>query len=345
MLRLESSKRKYEEMGVIKDLFGKESTDLRIQDIQSLIDIKREEDHHLEYKDPQILGKPERLSEWISAFLNADGGLIIVGVCEDKPAEKEKVSPRIHPTHMEFVRVEYTKERVEQLIYSHIFADSKPIIGVYPVRDDVDPSKALYLVEVPQGDNPPYQAGDGKYYRRLNATKYAMTHREIADFFGRRRKPLLTVTLDFVDIKIEDSVYQFTLRFLLQNKGRAVAKYTRVTASFSNLEIANVSEGIQRIDFLREDVPSIQYDNVAGVFHPSSHKTRIGDITLKVKNNDEAIGIKYDVIAEDMELFEDAYRFQLELLQRAKERIEEGQKQTLIHAKTGEGKTAEKEFE
>lgn len=328
-------------MGVIKHLFGKEPSDIRIQDIQSLIDIRREEDRHLEYKAPRILGEPEKLSEWISAFLNADGGVIIVGVCEDKPAEKEKVQSRIYPTRIELVGAEYPKERVEQLIYSHISADSRPIIGVYPVRDDVDPSKAIYLVEVPEGDNPPYQAGDGKYYRRLNATKYAMPHREIADFFGRRRKPQLTATLEFIDIKIEDSVYQFTLRILLHNEGKALARHVRFTASFSNLEIVQMSASFKRIDELRGNTPSIQFNDNVGVYYPEKARPQIGNITLKMKNNAEVIRIEYDVIAEDMELFEDAYTIDVKRLETAKERIEQGRIPTLAHPKIQEEKSAE----
>jgi hypothetical protein len=159
-----------------------------------------------------------------------------------------------------------------------------------------------------------------------------MSHREVADFFGRRRKPALVLTMSFADIKIQDAIYQFTLRFFLQNMGRAVAKYTRVTASFQNLEIVNVTRDFQRIDFLRGGMPSIQFDYIGGVLHATSKRTSIGDVGLKVKDNGNPITVSCDVVAEEMELFEDRYSFALDLLQKAKEKIVRGEEATLVHA-------------
>jgi len=326
-------------MGFIKDLFGKEPRDIGIQDIQALIDNKVEENRHLDYKAPAILKSPHKLSEWVSAFLNAEGGLIIIGVHEDQPEKKDKIYERILPTRIEFVPREYQKERIEQLIYSNIRSDSRAVIGVYPIRDDADLSKAVYLVEVPEGDNPPYQAADDRYYRRLNATKYPMSHREIADFFGRRRRPLLEVTFRFVEVNIQESVQQFTLSVYLRNKGKAVAKYARLVASFENLEIIKTTKAIKRIDSLRGR-PSIQYDNSWGVVHlMPRRREHIADITLKVKDNAKHGIIEYDLLAEDMELVTDQYKFDVNLLLKARERIEQGLEAILVHT-TGESTEA-----
>lgn len=320
-------------MGFVKDLFGKEPPEIKIEDIDNLIATKKEENRSLEYKDPRILGMPEQLSEWVSAFLNADGGLIIIGICEDDPNKKEKVEAKIFPIRKEFVGKEYTKERIEQLIYSNIRSSSKPVINVYPVRDEADASKAIYLIEIPQGDNPPYQASDGKYYRRLNATKYPMLHSEIADFFGKRRKPALSLIFEIIQVNIQDSEYSFMLRILVFNTGKAVAKYTRVTASFANLDIVNIPKGAaQRIDDLRGDLPSLQWDYFDNVIHPTGTRTRIWDIKLKVKDNNKPFVVNYDIVAEDMDLLTDSYTFaSTAILQKASEMIAKGETPTFIH--------------
>jgi predicted HTH transcriptional regulator len=180
-------------MGAIKDAFGKEEPEVGLADIQNLIDQKVEENKTLEYKDPDILANPKRLSEWVSAFLNAEGGLIIIGVCEDKPNKKDNLQARIYPTKIAFVDSKYTRERVEQMIFSNIYCSARPEIRIFPIRDPNDSSKTMLLVEIPRGDNPPYQAADNRYYRRLNVTKYPLAHYEIADFFGRRRRPHLNL--------------------------------------------------------------------------------------------------------------------------------------------------------
>lgn len=170
-------------MGAVKDVFGKEGPEVGLTDIQNLIDQKIEENKMLEYKDPDILANPKRLSEWISAFLNAEGGLIIIGVCEDKPDEEDSLQARIYPTSIKFVDSKYTTERIEQMVFSNIYCSIRPEIRIFPVRDPSDLSKAVFLVEIPPGDDPPYQAADNRYYRRLNVTKYPLSHYEIADFW------------------------------------------------------------------------------------------------------------------------------------------------------------------
>jgi hypothetical protein len=320
-------------MSFVKDLFGKESPDVRMGDIDNLIAAKKEENRYLEYKDPRILGMPEQLSQWISAFLNADGGLIIIGVCEDDPNKKEKLEAKILPIRKEFVGKEYTKERVELLISSNIRSFSRPVINVYPVRDEVDVSKAIYLIEVPQGDNPPYQATDGKYYRRLNATKYPMSHSEIADFFGKRRKPVLSLIFAIIKVNIQDSEYLFTLRVLISNTGKAVAKYTTVTAFFDNLDIINIPCGrIQRIDDIRGNLPSLQWDYFHSVIHPTGDAMKICDIELKVTDNNRPFSITYDIVAEDIELFTDRYVYNsTDVLSKAREMLATGGKPTFSH--------------
>ena len=76
-------------MGIIEDIFTKSPKELTLSDIHKLIDDKREESRTLEYKSPDILKNPTDLSEWVSAFLNADGGLIVLGLCESDPKKKQ----------------------------------------------------------------------------------------------------------------------------------------------------------------------------------------------------------------------------------------------------------------
>ena len=138
-------------MGIIEDIFTKPPNEVTLSDIQKLIDERREESRNLEYKSPDILKKPSDLSEWVSAFLNADGGLIVLGLCESDPKKKNNINTKIFPTNMEFVEGNYPKERIEQFIFSNINCSSKPEIRIYPIRDPNDFSRAIYLIDIPQG--------------------------------------------------------------------------------------------------------------------------------------------------------------------------------------------------
>lgn len=190
----------------------------------------------------------------------------------------------------------------------------------------------IFLIDIPQSDNPPHMASDNRYYRRLNFRRVPMEHYEVSDFFGRRKRPLLSLQMRFMSVIIENSEYRFTLRFFIQNKGNTVAEHSRLTASFGNLEIIKMPNNFQRLDFLRGH-PSIQFDEHISVFYPMRKFTNIGDVELKVINKDDKIILSYDLIAEDMELFEDVYNFDVNLLQRAKEQIEKGLVSDLVHMK------------
>lgn len=319
-------------MGFIKDLFGKEPPDIKIADINNLITIKKEEDHFLEYKAPDVLNNPGKLSEWTSAFLNAGGGLMIIGIHEDYPNKKDKVKARIFPTRIEFVSKDYTKERMEQLIHSHVRGSTRPVINIHAIRSDADPSEAVYLIEMPEADNPPYQASDDRYYRRLNATKYPMMHWEIADFFGKRRKPLLSANFEITKVDINDSEYSFGLRVFVNNRGKAVAKYARITVSFENVKVVGGIKGrIQRIDELRNNLPSIQWDCADTVIHPTGVESRIFDAQLKVKHNDKPCEIRYNLVAEDMELFTDSLSYGIDDLRNARDLLAKGERLFFDH--------------
>lgn len=312
-------------MGAIEDVFAKSPNQVDLSDIQKLIDERREEAHNLEYKSPRILEKPSAFSEWVSAFLNGDGGVIILGLSESDSSKKDNINAKIYPTKIEFAESNYNKERVEQMIFNNIRCSSKPDIRIYPVRDPSDASRAIYLVDIPQGDNPPYQAQNKKYYRRLNATKYELPHSEIADFFGRRRRPKLLVTCLVTDPRPIDkelmrhAVEQggvgtavprssYKIRIIVRNIGHVIAKHARVIVSFENIDIAAIMSGPKkRIDNLRNGLPTLQWDNIAGVIHANAPGGDVvWDMQIKLQENRWGT-ITWVAQAEDMDYITDRY--------------------------------------
>ncbi|MGD0795528.1 MAG: ATP-binding protein [Dehalococcoidales bacterium] len=311
-------------MGAVEDIFSKPPDKVEVSDLQKLIDEKREETRNLEYKSPDILSKPVDLSEWVSAFLNADGGLIIIGLCESDKNKKNNINTKIFPVKLEFVGSSYTKERVEQLVINNIGCSSRPEIRIYPIRNPNDYSQAIYLIEVPQGDNPPYQAQNKKYYRRLNATKYEMPHTEIADFFGRRRKPKLVLRclvinpeeFEMTELKkAQDSGaagvlklrQSYSLRLIVYNLGLAAAKYVRIAVSFENIDIERVISGPNhRIDELREDIPTLQWDETKGIIYAGKGADVVWELQVKLKKKRWG-KISWQAFAEDMDYQEGTY--------------------------------------
>ena len=200
---------------------------------------------------------------------------------------------------VDYAPTAFTRERLDQIIHTNIRGDDVPHIGIFPVRGSAN--NCVYLVDVPQGEAPPYQAADGKYYRRLNFTKQAMRHYEIADFLGRRRRPCLHLHLDIIELERADDAWRFTMRLLVSNDGRAVARYIYFSASFHNADILDVPQGrLSRIDELRDGVPSFQWNKDDGVLHPrANHRIRFADVRLAQQDPSRPVRIEWDLMAED----------------------------------------------
>jgi len=279
-------------MGFIEIFLKKDSKDILAKDVELFVSRKIEESLNLEYKDIKAYENFDELSKDVSAFANSEGGLLILGVGQ------EKKRPKIFPTEMTWGDEFLSKERLENNLTGKIHPRIEGL-KIVPIRKN---NSVIFLLDIPQSENPPHMAFDKRYYRRLNFGNSPMEHYEVSDFFGRRRKPCLSLIVELTAVDVKDSTYQLKIRLFLQNSGKAIAKYTQLTASFFNLEILGFDGSFQRIDDLREGVPSIQFVELINVFHPTGARVRIGDITLKIKDSLEKAIIIYDIVAENMDL-------------------------------------------
>ena len=83
-------------MGFIETFLKKKPLDITKDDIESFIQRKIEENLNLDYKDIRIYSKFDDLAKHVSAFSNSEGGLLILGVSEEKIKEGNRVL-RIFP--------------------------------------------------------------------------------------------------------------------------------------------------------------------------------------------------------------------------------------------------------
>lgn len=300
-------------MGTIEELFGKSVDLVLLEDIEGLLKRQLDEYHTLEYKGAQILSKPDDLSKSISAFLNSNGGLIIIGIREDRQAQNPKRVVAKMRYRVQFVGVEYNKERVEQLIFDHLHFSSKPDIRIYPIKNPSDPDEALYLIDVPSGDDPPYQAGDFRYYHRSNFKKQPMLHSEIAEYFGRKQSPRLIISCEIVRVvqarqtkhhgKVATIDSPFDLCVYIHNESKVAAEHATVIISLNHLKLVKVIRGLDvRIDKLRQGVPTLQWSSMAEVVlgKHSGLATCIWELRLKPDAN--WVGsILWEAYAERME--------------------------------------------
>lgn len=292
-------------MVFIKQYLGKDHNDkITYEDLKKFKDQKIEESLNLDYKDIKSIGNFDELTKDVFAFANSAGGLIILGINEKikniSDKNGKKIDIKIYPGKITWGEPSLTKEQLEHNFRGKIHPWVEDL-KIVPIRKSERSGYVVFLIDIPQSENPPHMALN-RYYKRLNFMSIPMEHYEVADFFNRRRKPFLILRTEITKVENLNSEYKFTLRFYIQNNGKAAAKNTRLTANFYNLEIISIEKGsFSRLDDLRGGKPSIQFDST-GIFYAEPSWVRIGEILFKVKNIEEEIKMDYKIVAEDMNL-------------------------------------------
>ena len=201
------------------------------KDIDDLIQNEVEESTYLDYKDGRALD-PDKIVEItkdISAFANADGGIIVYGVSENKVTHKpENYAPVTNP--------KITKEWLEQ----KICLVRRKINGVliFPIRVEGNADGSIYIVKIPRSNNAPHMALDNKYYKRHNFSSDPMEEYEVRESFFREYYPKLEIVncdLQDEECKEGDKTVTFSFKAWIRNSSTVISKDYKLSASFFNL--------------------------------------------------------------------------------------------------------------
>lgn len=148
--------------------FGKKLDELKMLDIDFLINNKIEESQNLEYKQPSknIDENSNFLAETISGFLNTDGGILIYGVAE------KKVRNHRYPDDIKWSVT--NKETLENLLKSKIHPWNEQI-RILRIKNENNEQEGIFVIEIPKSPTPPHMF-NYTYYQRLNYQTQPMSH-------------------------------------------------------------------------------------------------------------------------------------------------------------------------
>jgi len=167
------------------------------------------------------------LSKQVAAFANAAGGRLFIGL-DDEGIPDGGVSTVIKNG---------TREWLEDVIPGSV---SPPLaeFNVYEVTGDrlpdsnIDPGRAVYVLEIPTGPDAPYQSQDYRYYLRIAGKSRPMGHRHVLDVMHRSKHPEVHLSrIDpFGSPKCTDRDHRgpsarFRFRAHIENRGRILAQH------------------------------------------------------------------------------------------------------------------------
>lgn len=187
--------------------------------------IGKTEDFHLDCKVwPTDDGDAQRVvAKAVCGFANGDGGVIVIGMIakagpnKDDPDQIQATQPVADTT--------LVKTRVQDLI-GQLVEPGITGVRVNEINDSTGTKSGFVTVLVPATEGLPCRSRkDWKFYQRISSGTYPMEYFQIADMFGKRRRPMLELHLDEGTVQgTGDSRYR--LFYLgIKNSGRAIAKY------------------------------------------------------------------------------------------------------------------------
>lgn len=202
-------------MSYITQFLHKALEEVSASDIEQFVKQGLEENVHLEYKSIEMYDNVDKLSLSVSAFANADGGLLILGIREMEEKDKKGRTIRIEPDKVTWGEPSLSKERLESKLMSRIQPRIDGLV-IQTIRNK--DGGIIFLIDVPRSDRP-HQAADHRYYKRWSFQKLPMEHYEIADLFHRASRANLEIAARL--ISIENKL--LTLDFIIVNTGTVSA--------------------------------------------------------------------------------------------------------------------------
>lgn len=194
-------------MSISQSIFQKDLYQLTRQDLEEFFATEQEETSVLEFKEGSI--DIEKLHKEVSAFLNTDGGLLIIGAPREQtlPGKTNKVCiGKITPCTIK------NQDTILHALGSNI-APGPAGIRIKTIEIE---GGNVYVIEVPQSLTPPHQVSkNGVYYLRLEREAKPAPHGLVEALFQKRQRPDLKVAFNF-DIDPHNSMRNIA-SFVLSN--------------------------------------------------------------------------------------------------------------------------------
>jgi hypothetical protein len=215
-------------MSLCESIFLKGIYELSIEDLISYFDNEQEETSVLEFKSGDV--GLESIYREIAAFLNTEGGLLIIGSPKEKTITTVSGTKKVCQGALTTSKIQ-SQDNLLRSIASNI---SPAPYGIKAKEFDYQNGK-VYLLEIAQSVTPPHQvSNEGKYYIRLEREAKSAPHGIVEALFYKRQKPLLDVDVRVYTLK--DNYISTFLDFTIKNESLVTAEHIGIEIKIKGVE-------------------------------------------------------------------------------------------------------------
>lgn len=279
---------------------------LTLDEVNDFVTRGQEENLHLDFKlvkGPSLSSSDDRrnFACSISGFANSSGGLVIWGVDARKNADGVDCAVALKPID----QVALLLGRLNSLTGEAV---DPSVAGIRHRVIEMAEGRGLVITLVPESETGPHMAklGENRYYKRSGDSFYKMEHYDIADMFGKRRKPKLTVFYRVVGVGTHAEVH-----LGLRNDGRATARAPffafESTGTLQRSRHGLDGNGNEGLTWLRTANSGLQWAYGGGMdfaLHPAmAHEVACLSLGIPERSvPKENVTVRYAVACEDQPL-------------------------------------------
>jgi hypothetical protein len=178
----------------IEKIFGKPRNEVKLSDIEEYFSTPQEESSVVEFKSGEV--EINDIFKEITAFLNTEGGLLIIGAPRETKQTIGKNIIKVCEGNLT-----YSNFKNKDWLYQKIASNIVPTPTDLKIEEFLTENGNVFLIEIPQSLTPPHQSSsDGKYYLRLERDAKPAPHGIVQALFNKRRVPLLSADISITEI-------------------------------------------------------------------------------------------------------------------------------------------------
>ena len=259
--------------------FNKDLKDLTYFDIEQYFTNPQEESSTLEFKSGEV--EINDVFKEIAAFLNTEGGLLIIGA----PREIKENKGKRNYSYCQGA-LTYSKFAGKDWLNQKIFSNITPSpINIF-IKEIITENGNIFVLNIPQSSTPPHQSNaDGRYYIRIDNEAKPAPHGLIQALFDKRRKPKLAASVTRSKITSNKD----EIHVLFRNDSPVPAEKLNFL-----IDVYNVHSQISEIDF-REKI--IDNDAKQYIYSDQASQILVSSTSMDITFNVVHLNMKYAISA------------------------------------------------